>query len=170
MRGVLDHGPYDVADGLTAHDGAGRQRTVETFGAERAEEMDGVGVGGCQPLARGGERGDSGKSFAVSLEIEIEAFRTGGAFDKPIEGLGHVRYLLGDGHHAFCWTELGVGLVEDSGGASEEVLAGEELFGEVVGLRCGTHGSIMAQSAAQRLVSFEKSGIAEARTWCDTFL
>jgi hypothetical protein len=74
------------------------------------------------------------------------------------------------------------------------------LFGEVVGLRCGTHGSIMAQFAMLRLVSwgqspaqrhhmfralrclrswlgkglhsrgFHEKGSRWARTWCDTFL
>ena len=49
------------------------------------------------------------------VEIQIEAFRPGSAFDKPIESLRRMRHLLRDGHHAFLRTEAGVGLGQDPG-------------------------------------------------------
>src|ERR1035437_7921364 len=115
MRGVLDHGPYDVTDRLTTHDRAGRQRPGEILRAARADEVDGVGVCRFEYLASGGEGGHTRKSLGVFLEIEIETFASGSAFDEPIESLGRVSDLLRDGHHAFPRTEFGVGLIEDPG-------------------------------------------------------
>src|ERR1039458_3174978 len=48
--------------------------------------------------------------------------------------------LLRDGHHTFLGTERGVGFLEDPGRAREEVLAGEQLVGVVVGLGFWAHG------------------------------
>src|ERR1017187_7104629 len=104
MRGVLDHGPYDVADGLTTHDRAGR-----------ADEVDRVRVRRFEHLASGGEGGHTRKSLGVFLEIEIKTFASGGTLDEPVESLCRVRDLLRDSHHAFLWTEFGVGLIEDPG-------------------------------------------------------
>ena len=75
------------------------------------------------------------------LEIEVEAFGPGGALDEPVESLSRMRDLLRDGHHAFPRAEPGVGLIEDPGGAREEVLAGDKLIGKVVVLRFWAHGS-----------------------------
>src|ERR1035438_4640370 len=70
MRGVLDHGPYDVADGLTTHDRAGRQRLGEILRAARADEVDRVRVRRFEHLASGGEGGHTRKSLGVFLDIE----------------------------------------------------------------------------------------------------
>src|ERR1035441_6698846 len=45
MRGVLDHGPYDVADGLATHDRPGRQRLGELVRAARLDEVDRACIG-----------------------------------------------------------------------------------------------------------------------------
>jgi hypothetical protein len=140
MRGVLDHGPHDFADGLAAYDRAGREGPREILRAARAEKVDGVGICRCERLAGGGERGYSLEGLGVFLEIEVEACGPGCALDEPVESLSRVRDLLRDGHHAFPRAEPGVGFIEHPGGAVEEILAGDELIGKVVGLRFWAHG------------------------------
>src|SRR5208337_3229325 len=73
-----------------------------------------------------------------------ESFRAGRALNKPIQGLCRMRHLLRHGHHALTWAELRVGFLQDSRGTVEEILAGQELRGDVVRLQGWTHGSIMA--------------------------
>jgi hypothetical protein len=114
MRGVLDHGPYDFADGLAAHHRAFREWPREILRAARAEELDRVCICGFKHLARGGEGGHSIQRLDMFLEIEIEAFRPGCALDKPVESLSHVCHLLRNGHHAFLRPKPGVGLIEHS--------------------------------------------------------
>ena len=113
MRGVLDHGPYDVADGLAAHDRTVREWPREILWAARAEKLDRAGISGFEHLARGGERGHSIERLDVFLEIEIETLRPGCALDKPVESLSRVCRLLRNGHHAFLRPKPGVGLIED---------------------------------------------------------
>ena len=113
MRGVLNHGPYDFADGLAAHDRTVREWPREILRAARAEKLDRVRICGFEHLARGGEGGYSVQRLGMFLEIEIETFRPGCALDKPVEGLSGVCHLLGNGHHAFLRPEPGVGLIED---------------------------------------------------------
>ena len=141
MRGVLDHGPEEVAGGLATHDRAGRESLGEILRAARADELDRIREGGVEHLASRGERGHTGERLGVFLEIEIEAFGPGDAFDEPVESLGGVRDLLGDGHHAFPRAECGVGLIEDPGRSIEEILAGEQLVplsaGRSSAGRCG---------------------------------
>ena len=55
MRGVLDDGPYDPADGLAAHDRAGRQGLRKSLRAARTDEFDRVCEGRFEHLAGGGE-------------------------------------------------------------------------------------------------------------------
>lgn len=140
MRGVFDDGPYDVADGLAAHDRTGRQRLGESLRAARADEVDRVCEGRFEHLAGGGERGHLRNDLGVLRKIQIEALRPRGAFDKPVDGLRRVRDLVRHGHHFVARTEAGVGLVEDPGGALEELLAGEQLIGKVGRLCDLAHG------------------------------
>src|SRR3954447_12587807 len=72
MRGVLHHGPYDVADGLAAHDRTLREWAREILRAARAEKLDCVRICGFEHLARGGEGGHSIERLGMFLEIEIE--------------------------------------------------------------------------------------------------
>jgi hypothetical protein len=135
MRGVLDHGPYDVAEGLAAHDRTVREWPREVLWAARAEKLYRVRIRGFEHLARSSERGHSIERFDVFLEIEIETFRPGCAFNKPVESLSRVCHLLRNGHHAFLRPKPGVGLIEDPRGMREEFLAGKQLLGKVVVLR-----------------------------------
>ena len=114
MGGVLNHGPYDVADGLAAHDRTGWERPREILRAARAEKLDRVGICGFEHLARGGEGGYSIQRLGMFLEIEIEAFRPGCALDKPVESLSGMCHLLRNGHHAFVRPKRGVGFIEDA--------------------------------------------------------
>src|SRR5271157_6171545 len=100
MRGVLDHGPYDIADRLAPHDRTGWQRLGEFIRAARTDEFDRVSEGLLEPLAGNGERGHLGNTPGVLLEVQIEAFRPRGAFDKPVDRLCRVRDLLRHGHHS----------------------------------------------------------------------
>ena len=113
MRGMLHHGPYDVADGLAAHDRTLREWPREILRAARAEKLYCVRISGFEHLARGGERCHSIQRLGMFLEIEIETFRPGCALDKPVESLSRVCHLLGNGHHAFLRPKPGVGLIED---------------------------------------------------------
>lgn len=128
VRGVFYHGPHDVANRLATHDGTWGKRGGELFGSAGAEELDGVRIAGLEHLTCVGEGGHGENGFGHGFEIEIEAFRTRGAFDEPVECVSSVGDLLGDGHHAFARGELGVGFLEDAGGAIEEVFACEKLF------------------------------------------
>ena len=115
MRGVLDHGPDDVADGLAAHDRAGRKWQGEVLRTARAQKMDRVRVGRFEHLPGGGEGLHTFKGLGVFLKIKVETFPAGCAFDEPIESLGRVCDLLRDRHHAFLRAEPGVGLIENPG-------------------------------------------------------
>ena len=115
VRGVLDDGPYDVADGLAAHDRTGRQRLGELVRAARADEVDRVCEGRFEHLSGGGERGHLPVGLGVFGKIQVEAFGPRGALDKPVDGLRRVRNLLRYGHRFVLRTEAGVGLVEDPG-------------------------------------------------------
>ena len=97
---------------MTGPGGSGRG---EILRAARAEKLDRVRVGRFEHLAGGGERGHTVEGLGVFLEIEVETFPAGCAFDEPVESLSRVRDLLRDGHHAFLRTEPGVGLIEDPG-------------------------------------------------------
>ena len=140
MGGVFDHGPYDFATGLAAHDRAGREWARQILRAARAEKVDGVGERRGERLAGGGERGHGLQGSGVFGEIQVETLGPGCALDEPVESLGGVGDRLGDGHHAFHRTESGVGLIEDAGRALEEILAGEQLVGKVVRLQLWAHG------------------------------
>ena len=123
MRGVLDNGPYDVADGQASHHRAGWEWPGEILGAARAEKPDRVGVCLRQHPAGGVERGHGIESLGLFREIQVEAFAPGRSFDEPVESLGRVRDLLRDGHHAFPRTEPGIALIEDPGGTLEAAYA-----------------------------------------------
>jgi hypothetical protein len=59
--------------------------------------------------------------------------------------MGRVRDLLRDGHHAFERTKCGVALLENPGGALEEVFAGQQLIGHVLRLWSWAHGGTISQ-------------------------
>jgi hypothetical protein len=72
MRGVFHHGPYDVADRLSAHDRARWERPREILRAARTEKANRVRVCRCELLPGGRERGNSLEGLGVFLEIQVE--------------------------------------------------------------------------------------------------
>ncbi len=115
MSGVLYHRPYDVTDRLTAHHRTGRQRRSKILRAARPDELHRVRVRCFEHLASGGKGRDIRKVLRVFLEIEIKTFRSGCAFDKPVESLCRVSNLLRRRHHALLWAEFRMGLIKDPG-------------------------------------------------------
>ena len=63
VRRVLHHGPYDVADGLSAHDRSGRERPREILRTARTQKTDRVRVCRFECLSGGGERSHTPQGF-----------------------------------------------------------------------------------------------------------
>src|SRR5579872_2607954 len=128
MRCVLDHSPGDITDRLSAHHRTRWQRFRELLRGMRPEKLNCVRIRLPHPLPRGGKRSNRIHFRRVSREIQIETLRPRCPLDKPLESLGCMRYLLRRGHHAVMRPEIGVWLLQNPGGALEEILAGKELI------------------------------------------
>ena len=95
VGGVVGDTVDDCGSGPATHDWAVRQRGLEFFGGHRTEDFDRVLECPIELRPRLGQRTHVLHFLYVGFEIHVEPFGTEGSLQEPVDGLSHVRHLLG---------------------------------------------------------------------------